>query len=281
MSTEPATPEFDPDTWQAPGSEEGPRADEALVVSIGNFEGPLDLLLALARTQKVDLAKISVLELVEQYLSFIAEARKLRLELAADYLVMAAWLTFLKSKLLLPKEQDAIDQVSGEELAARLAFRLRRLEAMRTAAAQLMTRKRLGIDVFQRGMPDGIRTIRERQYTAEIYDLLKAYADQRSRRVVRRAHVIKKRTVWSIKDARLRLEKLVGATGEGDWIQLDMFLEQFLPSAELGKTAMASSFGASLEMAREGLVELRQAGPFAPIYMRRREPEAEWQIVKQ
>ena len=148
-----AEPEIGNEVWEA--GDEAPRLEEALVVSLDGFAGPLDVLLALARTQKVDLAKISVLALAEQYLGFIAHARKLRLELAADYLVMAAWLAYLKSKLLLPREPSTADQPSGEELAARLAFRLKRLEAMRNAAATLMTRRRLGRDVFARGMPEG------------------------------------------------------------------------------------------------------------------------------
>jgi segregation and condensation protein A len=265
-------------SWDADPSPEGAAPGEAFLVDVGGFEGPLDLLLALARTQKVDLAKISVLALSEQYLVFIAEAQKIRLELAADYLVMAAWLAFLKSRLLLPREQTADDQPSGEELAARLAFRLMRLEAMRNAAAQLMTRKRLDRDVFGRGMPEGVKTVRDRQYSAEIFDLLKAYAEQRQRTTVRRAHVVKKRDVWSIKDARLRLEALVGHS-TGDWVQLDLFLEQYLPGPELGRTALASSFGATLEMARDGLIEIRQAQAFAPIYMRRRIDGAEWEQV--
>ena len=279
MSPDAATdPEFDSGGWQQAGGEDGVRPDEALVVNIAGFEGPLDLLLALARTHKLDLAKISIGALVDQYLAFILEARRLRLELAADYLVMAAWLAFLKSKLLLPKEKSDDLDPSGEELAARLAFRLRRLDAMRQAAAQLMTRKRLGVDVFERGMPEGMKTIRERQYGAEIYDLIKAYADQRKRNTIRRAHVVKRRVVWSIKDARLRLEKLVGASA-GGWVQLDFFLEQYLPAPEFGRTALASSFGATLEMAREGLIEIQQAAAFAPIYMRRRETGAQWERV--
>jgi segregation and condensation protein A len=270
-----AEPEIGNEVWEA--GEEAPRLDEALVVSLDGFAGPLDVLLALARTQKVDLAKISVLALAEQYLGFIAHARKFRLELAADYLVMAAWLAYLKSKLLLPREPSTADQPSGEELAARLAFRLKRLEAMRNAAATLMTRRRLGRDVFARGMPEGVRTIRVRQYTAVVYDLLKAYAEQRSR-TVKRVHVVPRRTVWSIKDARDRLQRLVGR-GAAQWVQLDMYLEQYLPGPELARTALASSFGATLEMARDGLVELSQAEPFAPIYMRRREEGAEWQRV--
>jgi segregation and condensation protein A len=267
-----------PEAWIAPLGEDAPRPQEALVVNIAGFEGPLDLLLVLARSQKVDLAKISVLALAEQYLAFISEAQKLKLEIAADYLVMAAWLAYLKSKLLLPKEKIAEEQVSGEEMAQRLAFRLMRLEAMRNAAAQLMTRKRLGHDVFARGMPEGVRTIHERQYTAEIYDLLKAYAIQRERTVVRRAHIIRRRTVWSIKDARLRLESLVGKSG-GEWVQLERALAQFLLVPEVGKTAMASSFGATLEMAREGLIEIRQAGPFAPLFVRKRQGGAEWEKI--
>jgi segregation and condensation protein A len=220
-------------------------AGEVLLVDLVGFEGPLDLLLALARTQKVDLAQISVLKLAEQYLEFIAELKGLRLELAADYLVMAA----------------------------RLHFRLQRLHAMRQAAAQLFTRQRLGRDVFPRGMPEGARTIRERQYSAELYDLIKAYADQRKRTTVKRAHVVRRRVVWSIKDARQRLERLVGESS-GNWLQLDLFLDQYVPGSELSRTALASSFGASLEMAREGLIELRQDAAFAPIEMRRRAEDA-------
>jgi segregation and condensation protein A len=218
-----------------------------------------------------------VLALADQYLEFIAEARKLRLELAADYLVMAAWLAYLKSRLLLPRETGVEDQPTGEELAARLAFRLKRLEAMRTAAAQLMTRKRLGRDVFARGMPEGVRTIRVRQYTAAIYDLLKAYAEQR-RRTTKRVHVIPRRTVWSIKEARERLEALLGAE-TGQWVELEKYLKQYVSVPDIARTAVASSFGAMLEMAREGRVELSQEKPFAPIYMRKREAGAEWQQI--
>lgn len=263
--------------WQAPSPESAPRAEEALVVDVEGFEGPLDLLLALARTQKVDIARISVLALVEQYLAFISEARRLRIEIAADYLVMAAWLAYLKSRLLLPREETPPDQASAEELAQRLAFRLMRLEAMREAAAKLMTRKRLGQDVFPRGAPEAVTTVRDTQYTAQIYDLLKAYAEQR-RRTIKSSHVVKARHVWSIKDARGRLERLVGES-RLDWVQLDLFLDRYLPSPAETKTVLASSFGATLEMAREGLVELRQEAPFAPIYMRRRNAGEQWERV--
>jgi len=258
------------DPWGDAGDDRCP--DEVLIVDLAGFEGPLDLLLALARTQKVDLARISILRLVEQYLDFIARAQTLRIELAADYLVMAAWLAFLKSRLLLPREEKQADEESPDELAARLHFRLQRLQAMRQAAAQLFTRQRLGRDVFPRGMPEGARTVRERQYSAEIYDLIKAYADQRKRTTVRRAHIVRRRVVWSIKDARQRLERLVGQSA-GGWVQLDLFLDQYMPTPELSRTALASSFGATLEMAREGLIEIRQDAAFAPIEMRWRVPE--------
>ncbi|MEZ5854824.1 MAG: ScpA family protein [Hyphomicrobiaceae bacterium] len=230
-------------------------------------------MLALARTQKVDISQISILALVEQYLAFIGELQRLRLELAADYLVMAAWLAYLKSRLLLPREEKSEERLSAEDEAARLAFRLARLDAMRTAASQLFTRKRLGRDIFARGMPEGMRTIRERQFSAEIYDLIKAYADQRKRTTIKRAHVVKRRVVWSIKDARVRLERLVGQARQGSWVQLDLFLEQYLPTPELSRTALASSFGATLEMAREGMIEIRQDAAFQPLFVRRREDE--------
>ncbi len=263
--------------WDAPGFENMPAADEAFVVDIEGFEGPLDLLLALARTQKVDLAKVSIQALVEQYLGFIAEAQRLRLEIAADYLVMAAWLAYLKSRLLLPKDKDNAETASAEEMAQKLSFRLMRLEAMRQQIAIMMNRRLLDRDVFARGLPEHVKVTRDTTYTASVYDLLKAYADQR-KRTIRVVHVVKARRVWSIKEARQRLEKLVGATA-GDWSQLDLFLEQYLPKNEEERSALASSFGATLEMAREGLIELRQDEPFAPIYMRNREEGAEWQTI--
>jgi segregation and condensation protein A len=252
---------------------------ERMVVTLDGFEGPLDLLLHLARSQKIDLAKLSVLALAEQYLTYIAEARALRLEIAADYLVMAAWLAFLKSKLLLPAEaKQADDGVNGEEMALHLAFRLKRLEAMREAAAHLFNTKRLGLDFFGRGQPEGMRTIRKSDYWASIYDLLKAYADQRRKHTAVAPVKWGGREVWSIKEARELLERLVGQ--QADWSVLEGFLAEFLADPVMSKTALASSFGATLELTREGFTELRQARPFAPIYIRwLKEPSPEKQAA--
>lgn len=241
--------------------------DDQLRVDVEGFEGPLDLLLALARTQKVDLHKISVLALAQQYLDFITEARRLRLEIAADYLVMAAWLAFLKSKLLLPAEPSEEGEPTGAELAALLAFRLKRLEAMRDAAAKLMTRKRLGRDVFARGLPEPVRVTRSSVYEANVYDLLKAYSQQRQRSATRTLHM-EKRTVWSLKEARDELERLLGMAC--DWAPLNELLVEFLVEPELRRTALASSFTATLEMTREGALEIRQEKSFAPLMVRRR-----------
>ena len=241
--------------------------DETLVVDVEGFEGPLDLLLALARTQKVDLGRISVLALAQQYLDFISEARRLRLEIAADYLVMAAWLAFLKSKLLLPTEPSEEGEPTGAELAALLAFRLKRLHAMREVSAQLMTRKRLGRDVFGRGLPEPTRITRKSIYDANVYDLLKAYSQQRQRTATRTWQV-RQRTVWSLKEAREELERLLGITC--DWAPLDQLLAEFLVEPELRKTALASSFTATLEMTREGALEISQSKLFAPLLIRRR-----------
>lgn len=245
------------------------RRGDAFVVDVEGFEGPLDLLLSLARANKLDLTKISMLALAEQYIQFIATLRQLRLEVAADYLVMAAWLIYLKSRLLLPEDEDD-EEPTGEELAAILAFRLRRLEAMRDAVAQLMTRKRLGRDFFARGMPEGIRLMRTSEYEANVYDLLKSYVERRRRSSVRSIQ-FSKRKVWSIKDARARLEPILGASA--DWAPLDALLAQYLDEAETRSTAMASSFGASLELAREGEIELKQAKAFAPLFLRRRQSQ--------
>ncbi|MEO9337057.1 ScpA family protein [Mesorhizobium sp. SB112] len=241
-------------------------SEPSLVVDVAGFEGPLDLLLHLARTQKVDLARISIVALVEQYLKFIDGARAMRLELAADYLVMAAWLAYLKSKLLIPK-LPGDEGESGEELAATLQFRLKRLEAMRDAAARLVNRNRLGRDVFARGMPEMVIIEKRNEYSATLYDLLKAYAIQRQRLIVNNVHIAK-RGVWSLKQARDILTRLVG--GLDDWTALDRFLIEYMTTPQERSTAIASSFAASLEMVREGQIEMRQQEAFAPLYLRNR-----------
>jgi segregation and condensation protein A len=269
ITDDPQGADDDLSSWESGG--ERVEAGDQLVVDVEGFEGPLDLLLALARTQKVDLAKISVLALAQQYLDFISEARRLRLEIAADYLVMAAWLAFLKSKLLLPAEPSEEGEPTGAELAALLAFRLKRLHAMREASAQLMTRKRLGRDVFARGLPEPIRITRQNVYEANVYDLLKAYSQQRQRTAVTSLRM-QPRTVWSLKEARGELERLLGMNL--DWAPLDRLLAEFLVEPELRRTALASSFTATLEMTREGALEIRQAKLFAPLLVRRRKRAA-------
>jgi segregation and condensation protein A len=240
--------------------------EPSLVVDVDGFEGPLDLLLHLARNQKVDLARISIVALVEQYLKFIERVRQMRIELAADYLVMAAWLAYLKSKLLIPKQDDEEGQ-SGEEMAAVLQFRLKRLEAMRDAAARLVNRNRLGRDIFQRGMPEAVILEKRNEYSATLYDLLTAYASQRQRHAITNVRIAK-RGVWSLKEARDIIVRLIGSYK--DWTALDSFLIDYLTSPEERPTAIASSFAASLEMVREGEIEVRQHAAFEPLYLRSR-----------
>lgn len=256
------------DLWGESPERVGQKPEgEAFLVDVEGFEGPLDLLLSLARAQKVDLARISILALAEQYVTFINEARRLRLELAADYLVMAAWLAYLKSRLLLPRQADD-DEPSGEEMAAILAFRLQRLEAMRDAAVKLVNRDRLGRDVFARGLPEGVRIKRTSVYHATLYDLLKAYGEQCSRHAIRRV-VLEPRKVLSLKDARGILERLVGDIGA--WTPLEALINEFIDDPEMKRSAMASTFSASLELCREGVLELRQEKTFAPLYMKARD----------
>jgi segregation and condensation protein A len=242
--------------------------EPALVVDVEGFEGPLDLLLMLARQQKVDLAKISILALADQYLEFVEAARKFRLELAADYLVMAAWLAYLKSRLLLPDAHTGEGQ-SAEDMANALALRLRRLEAIRGVAEQLFARPQLNRDVFGRGDGEPIAHIKHPQWTATLYDLLSAYAQQRQRRAL--SHVrLAKRTVWSLAEAREALERLIGQAS--DWTCLDEYLIRYVVEPALATTVRASSFASVLELVREGQAEIHQHEPFAPIYLRKRQP---------
>jgi len=240
--------------------------EPALVVDVEGFEGPLDLLLTLARQQKVDLSKISILALADQYLTFIEAARKLRLELAADYLVMAAWLAYLKSRLLLP-DGNSPEAQTAEEMAAALAFRLKRLEAFRGVAQKLLDRPQLEREIFSRGDPEPIAQIKHPQWSATLYDLLSAYAVQRQKQTLGAVRFAA-RKVWSLAEARSAIERLAGLSA--DWTCLDDYLVSYLVEPSMASTVRASSFAATLEMVREGVMDLQQHAAFAPLYVRKR-----------
>ncbi|BAQ68725.1 chromosome segregation and condensation protein ScpA [Rhodovulum sulfidophilum] len=243
------------------------QAAEALIVDVDGFEGPLDMLLTLARTQKVDLRKISVLHLAEQYLAFVDTAKSLRIELAADYLVMAAWLAFLKSRLLLPPDPTE-DGPSAEDLAAHLAFQLERLEAMRGVAARLMGRDQKGRDFFVRGLPEGVERVRRVQYTATLLDLMQAYARIRTKDDFR-PYALDREAVYTMEEALERMRGLIGYAG--DWIDLSSWLpEGWQADPARRRSATAAHFAASLELVKQGQLELRQAETFAPIQIRRK-----------
>ncbi|MBB3770410.1 segregation and condensation protein A [Angulomicrobium tetraedrale] len=246
-----------------------PGEDSAFVIDVDGFEGPLDLLLALARTQKVDLSRISILDLAEQYLTYVEAARSIRLELAADYLVMAAWLAYLKSRLLLP-EPPREEGPSAADLAADLTERLRRLERIRAAAAHMATRDRIGHEVFARGAPEPLTRSGVPVFEATLYDLLAAYGAQRQRATLSQVRFAP-RNVIALADARARLERLLGrlALG-GEWARLDGFLINWIADPKMRATALASGFSATLEMVREGLIDVQQESAFAPIWIRTR-----------
>jgi segregation and condensation protein A len=248
--------------------ESGIRLGEQLILSLEAFEGPLDVLLMLAREQKVDLRKISILALAEQYLGFIAELRKVRIEIAADYLVMAAWLAYLKSRLLLP-EPEKEGEPSGADMAARLQLQLRKLEAMRSAVDQLMNRDQVGLAMFLRGQPEGVRVIRKSVYTSTLYELLKSYAEFRASKGSTEVLTMKmaRRRIVSVEEALARLRNMIGQIP--DWATLQSFLPVDSEDPFTVKSALASTFNASLEMAKQGLIELKQAQTFGPIYIRR------------
>jgi segregation and condensation protein A len=242
-------------------------ASETLIIDVDGYEGPLDLLLTLSRTQKVDLRKISVLDLAVQYLMFIERATALRIELAADYLVMAAWLAFLKSRLLLPPDPKE-DGPSGDELAAHLAYQLERLQAMRDCAAKLMARDRLGKDRFVRGLPEDVSRRRTVIYTANLLDLMQGYARIRTKDDFR-PFVLDRDAVITMEQALSRMRGLIGFTG--DWTDIISYLpEDWLNDPQKRKSATASTFAASLELAKEGNIEIRQGELYAPIEIRKR-----------
>jgi segregation and condensation protein A len=239
-----------------------------LVVAVDGFEGPLDLLLALARNQKVDIAKISILKLAEQYLEFIERAKKLNLELAADYLVMAAWLAYLKSRLVLPQEKGPDGEPTADEMATRLRWRLQRLDAMRAAATRLMGRERLDRDVFGRGDPEPVNVVRLRTYKDTLFDLLTAYATERVKKLGGNAYQPFVSPVLQIEEARSRLERMLGRIH--DWSGLESLLPFEWSGGPRRRSAMASTLLACLEMARDGKVEIQQLAPFAEVFVRDR-----------
>lgn len=241
-------------------------SEPALIIDVDGFAGPLDLLLELARRQKVDLHKISILALADQYLAFVEEARKYRLELAADYLVMAAWLAYLKSRLLLPESPKG-DEPTGEDLASQLAYRLQRLEALREVARKLTERSRLGRDVFARGMPEPVVVTKTPQWDASLYDLLSAYARERQRHAMSKM-TFRRRHFFSLVDARQALERLIGIAV--DWTVLDEYLTRFVVEPGMRATVRASAFSATLEMVREGRLEIQQEKAFAPLWVKAR-----------
>ncbi len=254
-----ATPERSPAEALAP---------EALVIDVDGFEGPLDLLLALSRAQRVDLRRVSILRLAEQYLSFIAAAKRLRIELAADYLVMAAWLAYLKSRLLLPPD-PAGNGPSGEDLAAHLAFQLERLEAMRGAAAQLMARDRLGRDVFARGAPEAVTRDTRVEHAASLVDLMRAYARIKTRDEFRPLHLARG-PVFTMEAALERMRGLIACAL--DWTLLSSWLPgDWMDDPVRRRSATAASFAAALELVKTGRLDLRQEAPFRPIYLRAKE----------
>jgi len=249
--------------------------EEVLILDIDGFEGPLDVLLALARTQKVDLKQISILELVQQFLKFVADAKVQKLEKAADYLVMAAWLAYLKSRLLLP-EENSEEEFSAEELAARLTYQLQRLSAIRESSARLMSHDRLNRDVFARGMPEAVIVSKNATFDLSLYDLLRVYSDHKTRHAVADIR-IHKREVYTLDQALERLNGMIGLAI--DWTDLFEFLPEFNIKShmesnmgdDMGRSTKASLFTASLEMARSGKAEIVQKQAFGPLFIRKKD----------
>jgi segregation and condensation protein A len=254
------------ETFEAPTA-----AEEALVVAVDGFEGPLDLLLTLARNQKVDIAKISILKLADQYLEFVEHAKHMNLELAADYLVMAAWLAYLKSRLILPQPETE-GEPTADEMATRLRWRLQRLDAMREAAARLMGGDRLGREIFARGMPEPVNVIKLRTYKDSLFDLLSAYAGERIKTMRGKSYQLQATPVMLIEQARERLERMLGSIP--DWNVLSKLIPFDWSGGLRRRSALASTLVACLEFARDGRVEMRQLAPFDEIYIRDHANEA-------
>tara|TARA_A200000159_G_scaffold144598_1_gene149657 strand:+ start:59 stop:859 length:801 start_codon:yes stop_codon:yes gene_type:complete len=238
--------------------------NDGLIVNLSGYEGPLDVLLIMAKSQKVDLMKISILQLTEQYLVFIAEVRKKNLELAADYLVMAAWLAYLKSNLLLPREETG-EELTAEQMAERLKFQLKKLEAIRQVSEKLMNLPVLGTNFFNRGMPEGIRLIRTPEYYLSLYDLLKSYANQRYKSAYS-SMVIERPAVYAMEEALVRLQRMVGTAFE--WTKLESFLPPEFSKGKNARSGVAGTLAAAMELVREGVLEVQQLAPFGPVFIK-------------
>ena len=239
-------------------------SNDDLIVNLSGYEGPLDVLLIMAKSQKVDLMKISILQLTEQYLVFIAEVRKKNLELAADYLVMAAWLAYLKSNLLLPREETG-EELTAEQMAERLKFQLKKLEAIRQVSEKLMNLPVLGTNFFNRGMPEGIRLIRTPEYYLSLYDLLKSYANQRYKSAYS-SMVIERPAVYAMEEALVRLQRMVGTAFE--WTKLESFLPPEFSKGKNARSGVAGTLAAAMELVREGVLEVQQLAPFGPVFIK-------------
>jgi len=261
-------PEAAPPEFAADGPRQPVAEADAFVLALDGFEGPLDVLLALAREQKVDITRISILALADQYLAFIQKAQSLRLDLAADYLVMAAWLAYLKSKLLLPQTQ-AEDEPSGAEMAEALAFQLRRLEAVRDVVKRLMARPQKGVDFFVRGTAEQLPVATRVVYHVTLFELLKGYADQKRRKGGEVLAIRERAEIMSVEEALRRLQNLIGRTP--DWTTLASYLPEGLRPGLNRRSAVASTFAATLELVRTGKAAMHQERPFGPIFVRRAE----------
>ena len=262
--------DFQEDPWPKDNNESENEHD-SLLLNLDGYEGPIDILLNLAKDQKVDLAKISILELVNQYLDFIERAKEIKLELAADYLVMAAWLAYLKSRLLLPKEELEDHELSASEMSEALAFQLKRLEAFQSAATKLFDRPQLGKHIFTRGMPEGLSKSTNATYDASLYDIIRAYSDIQ-RRSEHSSYELETYNLMSADEAAERLSRMLGTLPRKGrytvWATLDQFLPEHLIDALMTRSSKASLFTASLELAKQGQLEIRQDGAFKPIYLR-------------
>ena len=269
------TSETPTDTSFEDASPDYVRSEDALVLALDGFEGPIDLLLTLSREHKIDITKISILALAEQYLTFINRARELKLEIAADYLVMAAWLAYLKSRLLLPVQNDSEDGEDPAEMAARLAFQLQRLEAMQNVAQKLLERPRLGQDFHARGMPEKIKVNTITTFNASLFDLLRAYGSIRQRAQASTLK-INATTLYSMDQAVQRLRGILGNIP--DWVTLEAYLPPDMGDPLVRRSAKAATFAATLELVREGILDVQQSGVFAPIMIRKapieRDPES-------